>query len=78
LALFRRASGREHADGRWVVAGLGNPERRYAGTRHNVGAMVLDVLLSRIGGRLKRHKSGCFVAEGTMAAARAVLARPAK
>ena len=32
-----------------LVAGLGNPEPRYSGTRHNAGQMVVDVLASRLG-----------------------------
>lgn len=38
--------------------------------------MVLDVLAERAGVAPKRHKSGCLVAEATVAGARAVLARP--
>jgi len=33
----------------WLVAGLGNPGREYARTRHNAGRMVVDVLAEGTG-----------------------------
>ena len=38
----------------WLIAGLGNPGERYAKTRHNAGAMVLDRLSARLGVTLKK------------------------
>ena len=63
----------------WLVAGLGNPGPAYAANRHNVGAMVLDVLAARVGGSLRSHKARAAVLEGRLggpAGPRVVLAKP--
>lgn len=60
----------------WLVVGLGNPGPEYAGNRHNVGFMVVDLLAERMSGRFKAHKSRAEIVEGRLAGHRVVLAKP--
>ena len=66
----------EELDGPWLVVGLGNPGPEYAGNRHNIGFMVVDLLAGRMGARFKAHKSRNQVAEGRLSGRRVVLAKP--
>ena len=38
----------------WLIAGLGNPDDRYARTRHNIGRMVVEELAREAGDRFRK------------------------
>ncbi|HET7304450.1 MAG TPA: aminoacyl-tRNA hydrolase [Segeticoccus sp.] len=67
----------------WLVVGLGNPGPRFAGNRHNVGAMVVAEMAQQVGEKLRSHRSRAVVAEtrlgtgpGGAPGPKAVLATP--
>jgi peptidyl-tRNA hydrolase, PTH1 family len=64
------------AEERWLIVGLGNPGRSYAGNRHNAGFMVADLLAARAGLRFKRDRSRAEVAAGRIDAVPVILAKP--
>lgn len=60
----------------YAVFGLGNPDKEYRGTRHNIGFDVIDELASQMGieVKTKRHKALCGV--GNVGGEKVVLVKP--
>lgn len=61
----------------WLVVGLGNPGDRYADTRHNIGAWVVERLADRLGARLRKVRfMALHAGEATVDGQRVLLALP--
>lgn len=59
-----------------IIAGLGNPEKKYDKTRHNIGFRLLDTLADRhhIDVAEKKHKG--LIGKGVIAGEKVILVKP--
>lgn len=60
----------------FIFIGLGNPGSKYAGHRHNIGFMMLDVLHDYYGFSAWRQKHNAKQAEGHIANHKIILQKP--
>lgn len=66
----------EERPGLLLIAGLGNPGRRYRRNRHNVGFMFVDSLADELGTGFRRMQMKALTAEGRLEGRRLLLAKP--
>jgi PTH1 family peptidyl-tRNA hydrolase len=59
-----------------MVIGLGNPGRKYAATRHNLGFKVIDALAERLDINVTKRKFNARLGEGEVEAKKLILLKP--
>ncbi|MBP3619304.1 MAG: aminoacyl-tRNA hydrolase [Clostridia bacterium] len=59
-----------------IIIGLGNPEKKYYGTYHNVGFACVDALANKLGISFDKQKCKADVAEGTFNGEKILLVKP--
>ncbi len=60
----------------WLIAGLGNPEAKYTGTRHNVGFEALDALAAQWGVSVSKEKFRGLWGQGEVDGHKVYLLKP--
>ncbi len=60
----------------YIIAGLGNPGRKYVGTRHNMGFEALDAVAAKYDIDIKKAKFNALYGEGTIEGEKVDLVKP--
>ena len=60
----------------WIICCLGNPDREYENTRHNVGFVTADVLSARTGIPVKRIRFKALTGAGEIAGHKVLIMKP--
>lgn len=59
-----------------MIAGLGNPGKKYENTRHNMGFLVLDALAAKHGIKVSKLKHKALTGEGVIEGTKVLLVKP--
>lgn len=60
----------------YIIAGLGNPEKKYMNTRHNIGFDVIDAIAEKNDIVVGEKKHKAVIGKGIVAGQKAVLVKP--
>lgn len=60
----------------FIIAGLGNPDRQYEGTRHNAGFDVIDRIAEKYNIAVDTKKHRAYIGKGIIGGQKVLLAKP--
>ena len=60
----------------FLIVGLGNPERKYEGTRHNVGFEAIDAISKRFDIAVNQKENKGLVGKGMIDSKKVILVKP--
>ena len=60
----------------FIIAGLGNPDRQYEGTRHNAGFDVIDRIAEKYNIAVDTKKHRAYIGKGIIDGQKVILAKP--
>lgn len=67
---------RDKTDIEWMVVGLGNPGKKYEGTRHNIGFEALDYAAEKWGIEVRKAKFDGLYGAGSVEGHKVLLLKP--
>ena len=60
----------------FVILGIGNPGKKYEGTRHNIGFIAMDYMESKYGIKINKIKHKALIGEGNISGEKVILVKP--
>lgn len=60
----------------YIIVGLGNPEKKYFTTRHNIGFMAIDTIAEKYNIRVEEAKHKALIGKGVIEGQKVILVKP--
>lgn len=76
IAYAAEKSRKDDGQNMFIIAGLGNPERQYEGTRHNAGFDVIDRIAEKYNIAVDTKKHMAYIGKGIIQGQKVILAKP--
>ena len=61
---------------KYIVVGLGNPDKKYRNTRHNTGFIAVDFIADELGSEISKKKFDSLISEVEINGEKVLLMKP--